>query len=104
MSANPQPQVICVKKQRFLFVDGLRGVAALAVVLFHFRGAVNETAGDWIWPVFEKLFSYGYLGVDIFFVISGLVIPLSVRNAKHTPGFLLRFAVRRSIRLDPLIG
>ena len=38
---------------------------------------------------------------DIFFVISGFVIPFSVRNVKHTPGFLLRFAVRRSIRLDP---
>jgi peptidoglycan/LPS O-acetylase OafA/YrhL len=90
-----------VKKQRFLFVDGLRGIAALAVVLVHFREAVNETAGDWIWPVLEKLLSYGYLGVDVFFVISGFVISFSVRNAEHTPGFLFRFGVRRSIRLDP---
>jgi len=101
VSANLELQVICVKKQRFLFVDGLRGIAALAVVLYHFLEAVSQTAEDWIWPVFEQLFSYGYLGVDIFFVISGFVIPLSVRNAEHTPGFLLRFAIRRSIRLDP---
>ena len=101
VSASLQPQVIRMKKQRFLFVDGLRGFAALAVVLFHLLIAVNQTAGDWIWPVFEKLFSYGHLGVDMFFVISGFVIRLSVRNAEHTLGYLFRFAVRRSIRLDP---
>lgn len=90
-----------VKPQRFLFVDGLRGLAALSVVLFHFLDAVNQTAQPWIWPALERLFSYGYLGVDVFFVISGFVIPFSVRNAEPTPGFLLRFGVRRSIRLDP---
>ena len=89
-------------KQRFLFVDGLRGIAAMLVVLGHFRGAVNETAvSEWIWSPIETFFSYGYLGVDIFFVISGFVISYSVRNADHTPGFLFRFGLRRSIRLDP---
>lgn len=84
-----------------MFVDGLRGIAALAVVLYHFRDALNRTADAWIWPWLEQVLAYGYLGVDIFFVISGFVIPFSVRNAVHTPGFLFRFGVRRSIRLDP---
>ena len=86
---------------RFLFVDGLRGIAAMLVVLFHFRLAVDQTANDWLWPVVGTFFDYGYLGVDIFFVISGFVISYSVRNADHTPGFLFRFGIRRSIRLDP---
>ena len=91
-----------MKKQRFLFVDGLRAIAALAVVLFHFLGAVHETAVDWIWPVFDNLLSYGHLGVDIFFVLSGFVLPFSIRNTGQTLGFLFlfRFGVRRSIRLD----
>jgi peptidoglycan/LPS O-acetylase OafA/YrhL len=96
-----QPSRVKETKPRFLFVDGLRGIAALAVVLFHFRGAINETASEWASPIIELLLSYGYLGVDIFFVISGFVISYSIRNARHTPGFLFRFGVRRSIRLDP---
>ena len=82
-------------------MDGLRGIAAFLVVLFHLRIAVNETAEEWLWPIVDKLLSYGYLGVDVFFVISGFVISYSVRNADHTPAYLLRFGIRRSIRLDP---
>ena len=86
---------------RFIFIDGLRGVAAMLVVFFHLHEAVGEVAADWIHPLIKSAFGYGYLGVDVFFVISGFVISYSVRNAKHTPGFLFRFGVRRSIRLDP---
>lgn len=89
------------KRQRFLFVDGLRGIAAMMVVLFHFTGAVSEVSSEWVYPVIELILSYGYLGVDIFFVISGFVISYSVSNADYTPAFLLRFGIRRSIRLDP---
>lgn len=73
----------------------------MLVVLYHFRGAVGQTANEWIWPEIATLLGYGYLGVDIFFVISGFVISYSVRNSEHTLGFLFRFGIRRSIRLDP---
>ena len=45
--------------------------------------------------------AHGANGVDIFFVISGFVIAYSVRNGSYTFGYLARFMVRRSIRLDP---
>jgi peptidoglycan/LPS O-acetylase OafA/YrhL len=89
------------KGARFLFVDGLRGVAAMMVVVYHLRLAVSEVSAKWVWPGLETLLGYGFLGVDIFFVISGFVISYSVRNYLHTPGFLFRFGLRRSIRLDP---
>ncbi len=86
---------------RFSFIDGLRAYAALAVVLFHFHGAVSQTSGAWAWHWVERLFSYGYLGVDVFFVLSGFVISYSIRNGNFSLAYLGRFGLRRSVRLDP---
>ncbi|MEX0604301.1 MAG: acyltransferase [Marinobacter sp.] len=87
--------------QRFVFIDGLRAFAALAVVLFHFYDAVAQTAGSWAWHWIDTLFSYGYLGVDVFFVLSGFVISFSIRNGDFSLRYFARFGLRRSIRLDP---
>ncbi|MEX2049010.1 MAG: acyltransferase [Gemmatimonadota bacterium] len=89
----PPPQ------QRFLFIDGLRGVAAMMVVLFHFNEALSDAVTFPAWIV--AVLRHGDLGVDVFFVLSGFVIAFSVRNGVHTPAYLARFALRRSIRLDP---
>lgn len=86
---------------RFLFVDGLRGIAALIVVIYHFQEAIQETSTSWTWGWIEILFSYGYLGVDIFFVLSGFVISYSIRNGNFNAKYLVKFGARRSIRLDP---
>lgn len=52
-------------KQHFIILDGLRGVAALAVVIFHFM--------EWIIPDFSKNFiGHGFLAVDFFSVCRGL--------------------------------
>lgn len=77
--------------QRYLFVDGLRGLAALAVLLFHL-------ARDFFGlPILE----YGALGVVVFFVLSGFVICHSFANKRVTVSYAGRFMLRRSIRLDP---
>ncbi|MFN6339714.1 MAG: acyltransferase family protein [Cyanobacteriota bacterium] len=71
-------------------IDGLRAVAVLAVILFHFK---------------ESLLPSGFLGVDVFFVISGFVITGSLarhREARLRP-FLLAFYARRVKRLLPLL-
>ncbi|MDR6174553.1 peptidoglycan/LPS O-acetylase OafA/YrhL [Nocardioides zeae] len=71
-------------------IDGLRGVAVTAVVLYH---------------LFPTLVPGGYLGVDVFFVISGFVITASLvhqRRVEGGPG-LVRFWVRRAQRLLPAL-
>lgn len=87
--------------RRFLLVDGLRGVAAIAVVAYHLNEAISRSAPGWTPAWVAWLFERGYLGVDVFFVISGFVIAYSVRDGARTWGFLGRFAFKRSIRLDP---
>ncbi len=68
-------------------IDGLRGVAVLSVVFYH--------AG------FET-FSGGFVGVDVFFVISGFLITRLVRNEIAEGSFsFLNFYLRRARRLLP---
>ena len=89
--------------QRFLLLDGLRGIAAVGVVINHSILA-NELT-----PVFERfapaaLLQMAYVsvsGVWIFFVISGFIIAHSLRNDALTNLSVGRFILRRHTRLDP---
>lgn len=87
---------------RLLFLDSLRGVAALWVTLEHIYNALRSESRPQLVP--EPLHSFlveGEHGVEIFFVLSGFVIAHSVGAAVITPGYAGRFALRRSLRLDP---
>lgn len=50
----------------------LRGLAALAVVMFHYRFRLVEDGASMVIP--NKLFGWGSIGVDLFFVISGFIM------------------------------
>ena len=71
-------------------IDGLRAIAVIAVILGH---------------GFEDWVPGGYLGVDVFFVISGFVITLSLlaRDAGKLGSFLAAFSLRRIKRLLPAL-
>ena len=72
------------------YIDGLRAIAVVAVIVFHLD---------------EDIFPGGYLGVDIFFVISGFVISQSLYKNYLTTGRveLKRFYTRRIQRLYPAL-
>jgi peptidoglycan/LPS O-acetylase OafA/YrhL len=86
---------------RVAAIDGLRGIAALLVVLYHLHEAISRSTTGWLWAPMDWVARNGFLGVDIFFVISGFVIALSVSKGDPTPSYFGRFVLRRSIRLDP---
>ncbi len=71
-------------------IDGLRAFAVLAVIANHY---------------FEELVPAGYLGVDIFFVISGFVISMNLRHSpfERPAEFLINFYSRRIKRLLPAL-
>lgn len=82
-------------KKHFEILDGLRGVAALAVVIFHFM--------EWIYPDFSKNFiAHGFLAVDFFFCLSGFVIGYAYDNRIKKMSFWDFFKLRL-IRLHPLV-
>src|SRR5687767_5931716 len=69
-----KPRKPTSESDRVHTIDGLRGVAATLVVLFHLHGAISRSATDWLWSPIDWIARNGFLGVDIFFVISGFVI------------------------------
>jgi len=79
--------------KRLTSLDLLRSFAALAVCAFHLRWAEDS------WLI--ELFSLGYLGVDIFFCISGFITPLALTWAKFTLSKTPNFLLGRFIRLYP---
>lgn len=87
---------------RFAFVDALRGIASLGVVMFHAAEGRHITGllallPGWVSQVLKQ----GGLGVAVFFALSGFVIAHSVAGSRVTFSFVGRFMLRRSIRLDP---
>ena len=68
-------------------LDGIRGLAAVAIVLFH-------TQPGWL-PL-------GFAAVDVFFVLSGFLITSIVLKHGDSPGFLRHFYVRRGLRIWPI--
>jgi peptidoglycan/LPS O-acetylase OafA/YrhL len=85
---------------RYGAIDGLRGLAALGVVFYHLASSLSSELEVALPSFVNSIISYGYLGVPIFFVISGFVISLSVGDAKVSFKYFGNFALRRSIRLD----
>ena len=86
-----------MKPYRYEILDGLRGVAALMVVVFHLSEAFSYD------PVYKHL-NHGYLCVDFFYVLSGFVIGYAYESRMKS-GQMSRwqFLKARFIRLQPMV-
>ena len=95
MSNTEQIPELRRSKAHFDILDGLRGVAALAVVVFHFM--------EWVQPDFSQNFiAHGFLAVDFFFCLSGFVIAYAYDDRVSKLG-TWEFLKARFIRLHPLV-
>src|SRR5215470_10500221 len=89
-----------IKTDRVESAEILRGIAAFSVAWFHFTcgNPAFLAAGSLLWLSGFR----GYLGVHLFFVISGFVIPYSLSRRKYSfPRDAFSFFVRRLVRLEP---
>ena len=96
-------QTASVFHGRSTFIDALRGIAALGVACYHITRyePAPQPAREIIPGALAFVFDHAWIGVQVFFVISGFVIAYSLRSARITPGYFANYALRRSIRLDP---
>ncbi len=81
---------------RYELLDGLRGVAALMVIIYH----VGECFAT---SVRDQWCNHGYLAVDFFFVLSGFVIGYAYDGRWRKGMTAGRFMLRRVIRLQPMV-
>ncbi|MGC4032150.1 MAG: acyltransferase [Tepidisphaeraceae bacterium] len=81
-------------------LDGVRGVALLAVLAFHF---IAHGPGESAWPAWVRTIALGgWAGVDLFFVLSGFLITRILLAGRGTPGAMCVFYLRRALCIFPL--
>ena len=79
-------------------IEPLRGVAAVAVAWFHFTNGGSLLAEGWL----KASGAYGWLGAEVFFVISGFIIPYSMYRGGYVfPRDTGKFLFKRIVRLEP---
>jgi peptidoglycan/LPS O-acetylase OafA/YrhL len=101
VQAEPASESSAVPKKRLVGLDGLRGIAALFVVLHHcylmsFPGYPAITGPAWAgWMIF------GHIAVVVFIVLSGFSLAVSPARREWELGGKKRFAIRRAWRILP---
>ena len=88
-----------MQKNHFLPLDGLRGIAVLLVVLHHsFRYKGASTVGR----ALDTAAAAGWVGVTLFFVLSGFLITGILLDTRSRQHYLRDFYARRTLRIFPL--
>jgi peptidoglycan/LPS O-acetylase OafA/YrhL len=96
---------VVVRKQalsarKLVALDGIRGLAILAVALHHSSWRLNATT------IPERLFAFvlyqGWAGVDLFFVLSGFLITGILLDSRPAVNYFRSFYARRALRIFPL--
>lgn len=77
-------------------LDALRAFAVLSVLFTHFWTYPAAT------PIINRIASFGWVGVDLFFVLSGFLITGILWETKDRPAYFRNFYMRRALRIFPL--
>lgn len=89
-----------MKLNHFKELDGVRALAALMVMFFHFFLEINSNNKALL--IIKKFSIFGQTGVSLFFVLSGFLITRILINSKDNPSYFKTFYLRRSVRIFPL--
>jgi peptidoglycan/LPS O-acetylase OafA/YrhL len=89
--------------ERIAELDGVRGLAVLMVLAYHgFAYEMARASWTGLARVVVALTNFGWLGVDLFFVLSGFLITGILLRTKRRPRALRNFYGRRALRILPL--
>lgn len=88
-------------RAHYVQLDGLRGLAILLVIVYHFCLTLPAFQTHAVgFPL--QLAQGGWMGVDLFFVLSGFLITNILIETRSTPHYFRNFIARRTLRIWPL--
>ena len=88
-----------LSRHNYRALDGLRGLAILAVLFTHSTGPYPNTL---VKKAVSLLFTHGWVGVDLFFVLSGFLITGILLDTRGCTNYFGSFYSRRALRIFPL--
>lgn len=85
-------------------LDGIRAIAIWMVLLLHVVYAFPNAPGSlsFVPGAIMLVISHGWLGVDLFFMLSGFLITGILLGTKERPRYFRNFYIRRVLRIAPL--
>ena len=101
MTQNPPVEVAGPSRSHVPALDGVRGLAILLVLVSHLMLFNNHT-GSRFGDSLSALRGLGWVGVDLFFVLSGFLITGILYDTLHDPHYFRSFYMRRFLRIFPL--
>jgi peptidoglycan/LPS O-acetylase OafA/YrhL len=90
-----------VAQPRVAALDGIRGIAIIWVILHNSIDVSHASATGILW-VLSILAHPGWIGVQLFFALSGFLITAGLLDTRGTPHFYRNFYVKRALRILPL--
>jgi peptidoglycan/LPS O-acetylase OafA/YrhL len=96
-----QPTTPLSVSKRIPELDGLRGIAILLVLSFHYiNNQLGGSTNKWGMAI-TKITSFGWVGVDLFFVLSGFLICSVLLRTRNSSNYFSTFFIRRILRIIP---
>lgn len=90
------------RSKRVPELDGIRGIAILLIILWHYgNNLIQNDAFTWA-PYFKIATQYGWGGVDLFFILSGFLLGGLLINNRDSEYYFSTFYVRRACRIFPI--
>jgi len=88
-------------EKRIPELDGLRGIAILLVLVWHFTGMLVDPNQGAVQYLAWRYLIFGRTGVDLFFVLSGFLIIGILIDNRDSPNYFTTFYARRALRILP---
>ncbi len=90
------------KNTRIKELDGLRGIAILAAVLYHYANNLINADASKLNLILKSITQFFYTSIDMFFILSGFLLGGILLKNKQSPNFFKTFYMRRIYRIVPL--